>query len=259
MTTFQDLQKRAPSASLVLFLLATLSACGQAERADDRTRGADDITVRPQKVQDSGDANPADGDGDAGQDDGSADGEADAGDDEAANDGTSVQGVFTAAGLRNFEQINATMATVTGVPMTTPAVRDLFQGQLATSLPTDNDVKAFLGSHQVAVFKLAVQYCESLVADPTLRGAVFGTFNFAGAPATALNATGKTALADALVTRFWGKDLESLPPHAESVDMVEALVDSLLVGKNMNTVTVTPVVVTGVCTAVLASAPVTMF
>ena len=38
-----------------------------------------------------------------------------------------------------------------------------------------------------------------------------------------------------------------------------AVIDSLLEGKNLSTVAVTPSVVTAVCTATLAAAPVTMF
>lgn len=257
MTMTKDSLATVAHLALTALVLAAAVACGPVERADDRTRGADDITVRPQKVSSSDDANPASGD--EGGDDGATDGDTAGTDGDGGQEVPSIQGVFTAAGLRNFEQINATMSTVTGVPMTTTAVRNLFNNELATSLPTDNDVKAFLGSHQVAVFKLAVQYCESLVADTTRRGAVFGTFNFAGTPAASLNATGKAAVADALITRFWGKDLESLPPHAESVDMVESVIDQLLVGKNLNTAAVTPVIITGACTAVLASAPVTMY
>lgn len=172
---------------------------------------------------------------------------------------TDIKKIMTSAGLRNYEQINATMSTVTGIPSGTTAVNTLYRTELATALPTDNDIKAFLGSNQVAVFKLAVEYCDALVKDTTRRGAVFGAFNFAAAPGVALNAAGKDALADALVSKFWGKDLESLPPFTESTDQVVALIDDLLVGKNLNTVAITSAVVTATCTAVLASAPVTMF
>lgn len=236
-----------------IVVLSLAAGCGKVENADDRTRGSDNINVRPQKVGAS-DAKGKKGDK-------PADGTVDPSDgtsgpvDPAASD---VQRLMTSAGLRNYEQINATMATVTGVPMTTAAVKDMFANQLATSLPTDNDIKAFLGSQQVAVYKLAVTYCETLVTSATLRTKVFGTFNFAGTPNVSLNAAGKDLIAEALVTKFWGVGLESLPDHDASVDTVVALIDSLLVGKSATTATVTPVVVTGACSAVLAAAPVTI-
>jgi hypothetical protein len=238
-------------------LLVVGAGCGQVESVNDRTLGADDINIHPQRAH-SGDAT-ADTTQDQGGGTDPGEAPAEEGGDDAANPaGPDLARLVTSAGLRNYEQINATMATVTGVPATTAAVRDVFVNQLATSLPTDNDIKSFLGSQQVAVFKLAVSYCEALVANTTARAAVFGTFNFAGTPAASLNAAGKQAVADALVAKFWGKDLENLPAHADSTAQVVKLMDDLLVGKSQTTATVTPVVVEGACTAVLSAAPVTM-
>jgi hypothetical protein len=174
-----------------------------------------------------------------------------------SDDPQDIQKIPVATGLRNYEQINATMSAVTGIPRNTPAINTLFRNELSTALPTDNDVKAFIGSGQVAIYKLAVEYCDALVRDTTRRATFFPGFNFAGTPAVALNAAGKEAIADALITNVWGKDLESLPPHAESIDSVVSLIDELMVGKT--TPAQTAAVVTGACTAVLASAPVTLF
>lgn len=240
------------------FVLAVVAACGQVDRVNDRSRGSGAITIQPQKVRGGDDVKMQQPD--------PAVSEA-APLDETAEENTpdtgasqeEIQSVLVAAGLRNYEQINATMATVTGVPSTTAAVRTLYNEQLATSLPTDNDVRTFLGSQQVAVYKLAVAYCEALVTNATLRGSFFGTVNLAAAPNVALNAAGKAAVADALISRLWGKGLESLPPHGENTAQVVSLLDQLLAGKSMTNAAVTPVVVIGACTATLASAPVTMF
>ncbi len=255
--------------STLAALLALTTACGTNEAKNKRSLGTSEDGLDPRKVHsEDGTAANSGGEGKDGKVDetGNKDGEADAGNTDGAEGGATdgdelppVNQVVVKAGLRNYEQINATMSTLTGVPRTNATVRTEFVTNLSTSLPTDNDVRAFLGSQQVAVFKLAVEYCDALVKDTAGRGAVFGVFNFAATPAVAFDTAGKDALADALVTKFWGKGLASLPPHAESVDAVVAVIDSLLVGKNLATVAVTPAVATAVCTAALASAPVTMF
>jgi hypothetical protein len=169
-----------------------------------------------------------------------------------------LQKIQASVGLKNYEQINSSMSVITGIDATTPAVRTVF-ATLTTSMPTDNDIKGFLGSQQVSVFKLAVEYCDALTKDVAKRAAFFPGFNFAGTPAAVLNASGKQEIADTLVTKIWGKDLDFLPPHTESVATVMGLIDNILVGKNTATVAVTGAVVTGACTAVLASAPSIMY
>lgn len=169
-----------------------------------------------------------------------------------------LQKIQASVGLKNYDQINSSMSVITGIEATTPAVRTVF-ATLTTSMPTDNDIKGFLGSQQVSVFKLAVEYCDALVKDATKRAVFFPGFNFAGTPAAVLNASGKQEIADTLVTKIWGKDLDFLPPHTESVATVMGLIDNILVGKNTATVAVTGAVVTGACTAVLASAPSIMY
>jgi hypothetical protein len=169
-----------------------------------------------------------------------------------------IQKIFAKTGIRNFAQINATMSALTGVPTTNAQVAAFYTAQ-ATSLPTDNDVKGFIGSHQVTIFKLAVEYCDVLVKDATLRATVFGTFNFAAAPNAAFTPDTKKALADSLVSKFWGKNLSNLSPHTENVTLVVTLIDDLLTGRDLTVATQTPGIVTGTCAGVLSSAPVTLY
>lgn len=169
-----------------------------------------------------------------------------------------IQKIFPKTGIRNFAQINATMSTLTGVPTTNQQVATFYNAQ-ATSLPTDNDVKGFIGSQQVAVFKLAVEYCDVLVKDTALRTSVFGNFNFAAAPNVAFATDAKNALADALVSKFWGKNLSTLSPHAENVAIVVTLINDLLNGRDLTVATQTPGIATGTCAGVLSSAPVTLY
>ena len=170
-----------------------------------------------------------------------------------------VEQVFVKAGLRNYSQINATMSLLTGVPRTNATVAPVFNAQLTTALPTDNDIKAFLGSQQVAVFKLAVEYCDAMIKDANLNKAFFGSVVVTGAPSVVFSDQGKGAVADVFVTKFWGKGLDALPPHDQNVTMSRGLIDALLQGKDMNNAAVTGPVLTGVCAGVLSSAPVTMY
>src|SRR5690606_34547167 len=59
-------------------------------------------------------------------------------------------------GMRSFEEINASMAVLTGVDMSLPAfsaVRDTYES-IKQQLPSVENFNAFLSSHQIAVTKL---------------------------------------------------------------------------------------------------------
>ena len=71
-------------------------------------------------------------------------------------------------GVRTFDEINATMSTVTGVSPEDNAVDTTFQG-LRQSMPATEAPVAFLSSHQVAIAQLAIEYCNALIED---RGAI---------------------------------------------------------------------------------------
>ena len=65
-------------------------------------------------------------------------------------------------GVRTFDEINATMAAVTGVSPNTAAVKSTFIN-IRQSLPAVDSIEAFLSSHQTAIAQLAIQYCDALV------------------------------------------------------------------------------------------------
>ncbi len=156
-----------------------------------------------------------------------------------------------AVGIRNFRQINDTMAALTGVPRTTTAVATAY-ATLETQLPDNNDIRTFAGSHQVAISKLAVEYCDAMVESPTLSVAAIPGFNFAALPAAAFNAAGKDLVAKSLLAKFWGTGLESNPNEAETLTMLAALIDDTVAGKAA-TAQITKNVVKGICTALLST------
>lgn len=92
-------------------------------------------------------------------------------------------------GVRTFEEINESLAEVTGIPSTTTSVLELFNGVAADAsdegirrqMPSIADFQGFQASHQTAIAQLAIAYCDALVANTTARAAFFedGTsFNF---------------------------------------------------------------------------------
>lgn len=101
-------------------------------------------------------------------------------------------------GVKLFDGINATMASITGVSANHADVKRSYNN-VRQSLPAVHDIQGYLSSHQTAVAQLALTYCNVMVNDATLRGAFFPTVNFT-APLTAagaLNGNG-TALVNTL-------------------------------------------------------------
>ena len=80
-------------------------------------------------------------------------------------------------GVRTFDEINATMAAVTGVSPNTAGVKATYTN-VRQSLPAVNSIEAFLSSHQTSIAQLAIQYCDALVDDTAARNAYFPGANW---------------------------------------------------------------------------------
>ena len=65
-------------------------------------------------------------------------------------------------GVRTFDEINATIAKMTGIPVTNSAVNNLFL-QYRQQLPTVETIDAFLPSHQMAIAQIALTSCSERV------------------------------------------------------------------------------------------------
>ena len=83
-------------------------------------------------------------------------------------------------GVRTFDQINASMAAVTGVSPNNAKVKATY-ASIRQSLPATANIQGFLSSHQTSVAQLALQYCNVMVEDVSARNAFFGS-----APLTSL-------------------------------------------------------------------------
>jgi hypothetical protein len=164
-------------------------------------------------------------------------------------------------GIRNFEQMNDTMAELTGVDPLTQSVNDAFN-DLREQLPTTNDVRTFVSAHQVAVAKLSLEYCDTLVDSTSLRTAFWGGgFDFTAPVATAFAGQAERDLITVpLVDKMIGVNLVNQPTLAEVQPELDALITTLTAGCTPATCDAvrTRTVVKAVCSAVLSSAPVTL-
>jgi hypothetical protein len=154
-------------------------------------------------------------------------------------------------GIKNFEQINQTMSAVTGVPITLNAVRNIYR-DVASQLPTDNDIKSFAANNQVAITKLAAEYCHHAVETATIRSELWPEINFGQAPSSALTAERQQYLVQRTISRFWGEGVLAREDELVAGLELRTLVLDLLNGMANNAAS-TRTVVKGVCVAALGS------
>jgi hypothetical protein len=117
-------------------------------------------------------------------------------------------------GVKTFDEINATMATITGVSPNQPAVKATF-ALVRQQLPAVVDLSAVLASHQVGIAQLAIEYCNALVEDTSLRTGLWGGFNFGASAATAFDTSPeRDSIFVPLLLRAMGTNLLSQPDEA---------------------------------------------
>lgn len=75
-------------------------------------------------------------------------------------------------GVRDFQEINATLSVITGVPTTDMAVNTQYNS-LQQSLPASPQIAAFVASEQTAISQLAGTYCSELVGNQSYRDTFF--------------------------------------------------------------------------------------
>jgi len=138
------------------------------------------------------------------------------------------------SGIKLFEEINATMSEVTGVPMSNSTVRNIYLG-IQQALPSGVAMEGFLASHQIAIAKLALGYCGELVDNTTLRDAYFPGFPFNDPVATAFDTVGEQ---DIIVNNLYNNmvldNVASQPTRTETSNILfgagTGLLDQLVAG-----------------------------
>lgn len=161
---------------------------------------------------------------------------------------------FSAIGLKTFDEVNASMSKVTGIPTTNPAVAQTFT-TVKQQLPTVEDLEGFLSSHQMAITQMAIQYCDALVSDTTRRTAFFPGFDFSESADTAFDDAGRDLVKTPLMERFVGTGLGTQPSDADIESELDALMGRLTeCGGGSCPAGRTETVVKASCAAVLGSA-----
>jgi len=166
-------------------------------------------------------------------------------------------------GLRDFDKVNTTMASLTGVDPNATRVRDTFT-ELEQQLPATFDLRTFSSSQQVGIAKLSLEYCDSMVESSALRAAFFGStpaFQFDQPVTTAFSdQTKRDLIIDRLVDGMLGANIAYQPSRDELRPALDQLISDLTAGCTAGTcdATRTRNVVKGVCAAVLSSAAVTV-
>ena len=160
-------------------------------------------------------------------------------------------------GVRNFAEINASMAALTTVPTNQSSVQETYL-QLRQQLPTVTDIGSFLASNQMAITQLAIKYCDALVEDVSLRSNYFPDFNFNTSANSGLDSANRDALFNPLLSRMLGIGLSSQPDETNVRSELDALADRLLTcaANNSCAANTTPNIVKASCAAVLGSAAV---
>ena len=157
-------------------------------------------------------------------------------------------------GVKTFDEINATMATITGVSPNQPAVKATF-ALVRQQLPAVVDLSAVLASHQVGIAQLAIEYCNALVEDQTLRDGIWPGFPFGASAVSAFDtAPERDSIFVPLLTRAMGTGLNSQPDEAAVRTELDNLVIDLTACGGACAADRTKTVVKAACAATIGSA-----
>lgn len=162
-------------------------------------------------------------------------------------------------GVRNFDEIYASMAALTGVSINQADVRATYT-QLRQQLPSVSSLDSFLTSNQMAITQLSIKFCDALVEDTTLRASYFPDMDFNANANNGFSAALKGAIINPLNQRMLGEGVSTQPQQSDVYNEVSNLIDRLSVCSNQNTcgVDTTKTVVKASCAALLGSAVVVL-
>jgi hypothetical protein len=128
-------------------------------------------------------------------------------------------------GLRTFDELNASLSAITGVSQSNVKVSNTFQ-TVKQALPTIEKLGSFGPAQQTALAQLAIQYCNVMVEDNTLRTNFFGALTGAGTGSGAFGAVGdnananRIALVSTLMSKAVGTGLLSQPTASQVRDEI---------------------------------------
>jgi len=162
-------------------------------------------------------------------------------------------------GLRTFDELNATLSQITGVPQTNARVVQTYD-LVKQALPAVEKLGTFGPAQQTALAQLAIQYCSQMVETPALRTAFFGSlsptgtgsgvFGTAGAP----NNANRDLVIDALMNKAkstgleWDSTVDGMIPTE-----IDNLINKLVAGPTGSAAGGSGTVMKAACGAVLGS------
>ncbi|MFK7977194.1 MAG: LamG domain-containing protein [Halioglobus sp.] len=136
-------------------------------------------------------------------------------------------------GMRTFDEINASLSALTGVPVASSDVSQVTGKTVGETfalvrraLPSVADFNAYSASHQMAATQLAAAYCDALVQDVALREQLFPappTFNFS-APVADASIEWRAHVAAPLIDRAINSGLFSESVRNAMLDEIELLI-----------------------------------
>lgn len=134
-------------------------------------------------------------------------------------------------GIRTFDEINASMSALTGVPQTFGDVPDTY-ASIRKQLPAGSAIDGFLTAHQVAIAQLSIEYCNALVeaeisASPQVP-TFFNGLNYNTNADNISDADWRTLVIAPLVDNFVGNNLE----FQASNDAVTCELETLLLSSD---------------------------
>nr|WP_136250731.1 LamG domain-containing protein [Ningiella ruwaisensis] len=164
-----------------------------------------------------------------------------------------------AIGVRNFEEINASMSAITGVSINEPGVRATFT-QLRQQLPSVPNLDSFVTANQMAITQLAIKYCDALVEDTSLRAQFFPDLDFSVDANAGFNTATRNAIINPLNQKVLGTNISTQPDSAEVYSEISSLIDRLSACSNTNSCSSDTgiTVVKASCAAIIGSAALVM-
>jgi hypothetical protein len=111
-------------------------------------------------------------------------------------------------GVRDFAEVNATMAKLTGIEIAQSDVAQTYD-LVRQAMPVDTSINGFISSQQMGITQLAIKYCAVLVDNPLARADYFPNFNFSAPIGSAFDTPAQ--IIDPLIEHMVGSGLGSQP------------------------------------------------
>ena len=156
-------------------------------------------------------------------------------------------------GIRNFDEIHASMSQLTGVSQEQSKVFGVYQ-LVQRQLPSINNIETFISAQQMGITQLAIAYCDTAIEDVNLRSNWFPNIDFTLEPNVALSASQRGQFIDPLLAQLMPLDVASQPTKVAVSNELSNLIDRLAVCNSNCNAERTRTIAKSSCAAVLASA-----